>query len=90
MNRTNNSISESVAEIVDQVIDDLSLKDKVAMANLEDDNIAIINMLMTDYIQSKLEEWFIHYGETDLTEPKEIVKEIWNRLRETHRIRIVR
>ena len=77
MNREKNNILESVAEIVDQVIDDLSLKDRVTMANLEDDDIAIINTLMMDYIQSKLNEWSIQHEEADLTEPQTIIKEIW-------------
>ena len=89
MNQTTNNTPESVNEIVDQVIDDLSLKDRVTMANLEDDDITIINTLMTDYIQSKLNDWSIQHDETDLTEPKTIIKEIWKRLRETHKLRIV-
>jgi ribosomal protein S13 len=90
MNQTNNNISKSVAEIVDQVIDDLSLEDRVIMANLEDDQIEFINKLIADYIQTKLNESLIKKGEMDLTEPEAIVKEVWNRLRETHKLRVVK
>jgi hypothetical protein len=89
MNQASNNISKTVAEIVDQVIDDLSLKDRVTMANLEDDQIEFINKLMTDYIQSKLDERPIKQKETDLTELEAIVKEVWNRLKETHKLRVV-
>jgi hypothetical protein len=68
----------------------LSLEDRATIANLEEDNIEIINTLMTDYIQSKLSEWAIQYKEADLTEPETIVKEIWKRLRETHKLRVVK
>ncbi len=60
------------------------------MANLEDDQIEFINKLMADYIQNKLNEWSIKQEEMDLTEPEAIVKEVWNRLRETHRLRVVK
>ncbi len=46
MNQTKNNISKTVAEIVDRVIDELSLEDRVTMANLEDDQIEFINKLM--------------------------------------------
>jgi hypothetical protein len=90
MNQTKNNIPKSVAEIVDQVIDDLSLEDRVTMANLEDDQIEFINKLIADYIQTKLNERSIKQKEEDLTEPEAIVKEVWNRLRETHKLRVVK
>lgn len=90
MNQANNNIPESVAEIVDKVIDDLSLKDRVTLASFGDEEISIIHTLMTDYMRSKLNEWSILHEETDLTEPKCIIKEIWKRLRETHKLRIIK
>ena len=53
---------KAIDEIVDQVIDDLSLRDRVTMANLDEDQIEIINTLMTDYIQTKLKEWSVEPG----------------------------
>ena len=88
MSQTNNNIPESVAEIVDQVIDDLALKDRVTLANLEESEIAII--MMTDYIQHKLSKWPFQHDEKDLIEPEVIVKEICTRLRDTHKLRIVK
>ncbi len=90
MNQASNNISKAVAEIVDQVIDDLSLEDRVTMANFEDDQIEFINKLLADYIQNKLNERSNKQEETDLTEPEAIVKEVWNRLRETHKLRVVK
>jgi hypothetical protein len=45
---------------------------------------------MADYIQRKLNKWTTKQEETDLTEPEAIVKEVWNRLRDTHRLRVVK
>jgi hypothetical protein len=90
MNQAKNNIPKTVDEIAGQIIDDLSLEDRVTMANLEDDQIEFINKLMADYIQSKLKEWSVKQEETDLTEPEAIVKEIWNRLQKTHKLRVVK
>jgi hypothetical protein len=83
-------LPKKVLEIADQIIDDLSLKDRVTMANLEDDQIEFINALMTHYIQNNLDELSIKMEETDLIEPEAIVKEVWNRLKETHKLRVVK
>ena len=80
----------TVNEIADQVINDLSLNERVTMANLEDDQIEFINKLLSDYIQSKLKQLAAKQGEAEPREAEAIIKEIWNRLRETHRLRIVK
>ena len=85
-----NRAFSTVNEIADQVINDLSLNERVTMANLEDDQIAFINKLLSDYIQSKLKQLAAKQGEADPREAEAIIKEIWNRLRETHRLRIVK
>jgi ribosomal protein S13 len=79
-----------VDEIADQIIEDLSLNERVTIANLEDDQVEFINQLLAEYIQSKLKQWAAKYGEPDTWEAEAIIKEIWNRLRESHRLRIVK
>ena len=74
MNQKNNTIPESVAVIADQVIDELSVEDRVRIAKLGTDEISIIHTLMTDYIRSKVNEWSILHEKTDLNEPKCIIK----------------
>jgi hypothetical protein len=86
----NIDLSETVDEIVGQVIDDLSLKDRLTIANLGKDQLEFINILMVDYIQDKLKERSVKHEEMDLTEPETIVREVWNRLRETHTLRVVK
>jgi hypothetical protein len=85
-----NRAPTTVNEIADQVINDLSLNERVTMANLEDDQIAFINKLLAEYIRGKSKKWALKHGEPDTLEAKAIIKEIWNRLRETHRLRIVK
>ena len=90
INQPSNDIPESVEEIVDQVISELSLEDRLNIANLEDREISIINTLMTDYIQSKLNEWSIKHAKANLAEPETVVKEIWIKLRKTHKLKIIK
>ena len=90
MNQKNNNIPELVAVIADQVIDELSVEDRVRIARLGAHEISIIHTLMTNYIRSKVNEWSILHQKSDLNEPKCIIKEIWRRLRETHKLRIVK
>jgi hypothetical protein len=68
------SQTSTVDEIVNQVIYELSLKENVKVANLGDEEITIINELITDYIQSKLNEWSVAQDESDLTKPEAIVR----------------
>ena len=78
-----------IDEIADQIIEDLSLNERVTMANLEDDQIEFINKLLAEYIQSKTKQLATKHADPDTLEAEAIIKEIWNRLRESHRIRIV-
>ena len=43
----------AIDEIVNQVIDEFSLEEKVKVANLEDDEIEFINKLITNYITTR-------------------------------------
>ena len=79
-----------IDDIVNEVIDDLPLEEKVKVANLSDDAIAIINKLMANYIQTKLKELSVKQDDGDLTDPEAIFREVWNRLKETHKMRVVK
>lgn len=79
-----------VDDIADQIIEALSLNERVTMANLEDDQIEFINKLLAEYIQTKTKQWAAKQADPYTRETEAIIKEIWNRLRETHRLRIVK
>lgn len=69
-------------EIAGIIIENLSLNERVTIANLKDDQIEFINKPLAEYIQSKSKQWAVKQGEQDSREAEAIVKEIWNRLRE--------
>ena len=54
MNQPSNNIPKLVAKIADQVINELSLEDRIKMANLDEAQIAKTNQILTLYIEGKL------------------------------------
>ncbi|MDH3825902.1 MAG: hypothetical protein OET21_00700 [Desulfobacterales bacterium] len=99
MNQSKNNISGLVAEIADQIINEMSLKDRIKMANLDESQISKTNQLLILYIEGKLKIlsskqetngiYEIPLDEIESTEATLIVNEIWKRLRETHRLNVV-
>jgi len=99
MNHSKNNISGLVAEIADQIINEMSLKDRIKMANLDESQISKTNQLLILYIEGKLKIlsskqetngiYEIPLDEIESTEATLIVNEIWKRLRETHRLNVV-
>ena len=99
MNQSKNNISGLVAEIADQIINEMSLKDRIKMANLDESQISKTNQLLILYIEGKLKIlssrqetngiYEIPLDEIDSIEATLIVNEIWKRLRETHRLNVV-
>ena len=99
MNQSKNNISGLVAEIADQIINEMSLKDRIKMANLDESQISKTNQLLILYIEGKLKIlssrqetngiYEIPLDEIDSIEATLIVNEIWKRLRKTHRLKVV-
>ena len=48
------------------------------------------NNLIAGGFYAELDEQSIKQKESDLTEPEAIVKEVWHRLKETHKLRVVK
>lgn len=99
MNQSKNNISGLVAEIADQIINEMSIKDRIKMANLDESQISKTNHLLILYIEGKLKIlssrqetngiYEIPLDEIDSIEATLIVNEIWKRLREMHRLKVV-
>lgn len=99
MNHSKNNISGLVAEIADQIINEMSIEDRVKMANLDESQISKTNQLLILYIEGKLKIlssrqetngiYEIPLDEIDSIEATLILNEIWKRLRKTHRLKVV-
>ena len=93
----------TVAEIVDQIISDMPLKDRAMVANMAEVDVSILESTLGLYLEAKLDEWtansqflescreLAHYENLKESDaPGVIIKELWRKLRETHKLRVVK
>ena len=97
--------SNTVDQIVNEIISELPLNDKVRVANLDENGFVALQLELGKYV------WHFIYNQTEVVNEeliadcieqsgngtlnefeaaRFILKEIWNRLRETHRLRVVK
>jgi len=103
MNQPNNL--NTVDAVVDDIIAEMPLDDRVRTANLDDDGVLVLQIALGKYLRSLLEnqsedvnrklfkDCIKQSGKGTLDEaeaPLYILKELWNRLQETHRLRVVK
>ena len=95
----------TVDHIVNEVISELPLDDRVRAANLDEDGLVVLQLGLGKYL------WYLIENQTEIVNEKlmadcikqsgnetldetevatYILKELWNRLRETHRLRAVK
>ena len=86
--------SQIVENVVDQIVAELSLKQKVIIANLMIEEIETLQYAIDLYISSRPEMTdFNDMDKTGLFSDKAytvIMKKLWNKLRKTHKLRIVK
>jgi hypothetical protein len=94
---------KTVKEAVDRLIDELSLKDRTTIGNLTEEELSVLHINLGEYIRNEFGFWpgnedlmtsccfiakrdKIHNDEVSSI----IIKELWNSLRETHKLRVVK
>lgn len=93
----------TVHQIVDEIIAELPLKDRIALAKLDEEKVHMLETIMGLYVQKKLDEWVLsqelfgscrNYAEQESLKtsnaPSIIVRLLWKRLRETHSLRVLK
>ena len=94
----------TVDQVVDEIIAELTLAEKVGTADLNEDELRVLELALGKYIRHKLDQ--VDFGvNTELMKDclkktgeslnevdaaAVILKELWKRLRETHRLRAVK
>ena len=94
---------KSVDEAVDRLINVLTLKDRITISNLPEDELIDLHISLGKYIRNKFGLWS---GNEDLmasccviaqvdylhqdTASTIIIEELWKRLKETHKLRVVK
>ena len=104
MNQQNKYNLNTVDAVIDDIIAEMPLDDRVRTANLDEDGLLVLQIGLGKYLQylmnhqsedvneKLLKDCRIQSGKAlDETEAASyILKELWNRLQETNRIRLVK
>lgn len=81
--KTGTNETNTVRDFVDEIISELSLKDKVLMTYIDETDITIMGRIFDKFIRGR------NNPKLDDEKPERIMHEIWKRLRESDRIRAV-
>ncbi len=94
---------KTAAAAVDIIINEMHLKDRTLMANLREEEIAPLQLTLGLYIKKKLDIWSqdttlyhscVAAAETENLDksnlPMVFIKMMWKKLRDTHRLRVVK
>ncbi len=100
--RKSSTLPKTVDQAVERLIDELSLKDRTTLGNLTEDELSLLHINLGEYIRNEFGLWSgnddlmascctiakmgkIHEDEASSI----IIRELWKRLRETHKLRVV-
>ena len=75
-------LPDNVSQIVDEIISQLPLEERVSLANMKQKDIEVLQGVFDLYIRSKVDPEDEEY--------ENIMHELWKRVRETHLLRIVK
>jgi hypothetical protein len=68
--------------IVDEILSEMPLEEKVSLANMKEKDIDVLQGVFDLYIRNKIDP--------DDEEYENIMNELWKRVRETYRLRVVK
>jgi hypothetical protein len=75
-------IQDTVYQIVDEILSEMPLEEKVSLANMKKKDIEVLQGVFDLYIRNKVDPEDEEY--------ENIMHELWNRVRETHLLRVVK
>ncbi len=79
----NNELS-SVDEIIEEIISELPLKERVAIANMNKEDVEMLKNVFNKYVRGKTDT------EVDDSEYTNIMNNLCTKLRQTHKLRVVK
>ena len=68
--------------VVDEILAQMPLEERVSLANMKKEDVKVLQGVFDLYIRSKIESEDMEY--------EDIMHELWNRVRDTHRLRVVK
>jgi len=105
MNRSPKNSLDTVDAVVDDIIAEMPLDDRVRTANLDEDGLLVLQLALGKYLRHLLKNQsedvnrklfkacVQRSGNENLDEAEAasyILKELWKRLKETHKLRVVK
>ena len=75
-------VQDTIAQIVDEILVEMPLEGKVSLSNMQEEDVDVLQGVFDLYIRSKVDPEDEDY--------ENIMHELWNRLKETHRLRVVK
>ena len=104
MNQSDKNIPKTVDAVVEVIIAEMTLAERVGTADLDENEFRVLKLTLGKLIQYKLDQLdvdvnkelmndcLVMSGESlsEIDAVTVIIKEIWKRLRETHRLRVVK
>ena len=79
----NNDISP-VDDIIEEIISELPLKERVELANMNRETVEILKNIFDKYVRGKTDT------EVDDNEYTDMMNNLWSKLQKTHKLRIVK
>ena len=71
-----------ISQIVDEILSEMPLEERVSLANMKQKEVQVLQGVYDLYIRNKIDPEDEEYTN--------IMIELWNRVRETHRLRVVK
>ena len=87
------NIPQTVDEAADGIIETLDLEERVKISNLPNSDVKFLQKVLGQYTEKQLERYYIDETYQDLDGPygpANVIQRVWERLRETHKLRVVR
>ncbi|MCK4618789.1 MAG: hypothetical protein KAT52_02470 [Desulfobacterales bacterium] len=78
----NNNLSPA-DEIIEEIISELPLKERVAIANMNKEDIEILKNIFNKHVRGKTDT------EANDSEYTNMMNNLWSKLQKTHRLRVV-
>ena len=75
---------EIIAQVIEEIISELPLKEKVAIAKLGETDIQLLQHVFDVYVRGKVSDDFNDDDADD------IMNELWERLKTTHQLKVVK
>lgn len=73
-----------VDEIIEEIISELPLKERVEIANMNKERVEILKNIFNKYVRGKTDT------EADDSEYTDMMNNLWSKLQKTHRLRVVK